>query len=181
MSSYALFARHLTRAAVSEKTRQRTYLHSTDMRSRPSYSVYRSEPVHGSRPNPLPWPRLFVVDPRDYEMAANFARRRYDSVKVSVDVEMREPRRPALHSYTRLSVDVETRQPRRTHKNARFDDGVNYEIRYPSSEARSRNTRDSDIRYETRVPGAIYSGLRGVSCSGRRVLGHRGQGACPWF
>jgi hypothetical protein len=157
------------------------------MRSRPSYSVYRSEPVHWSRyapPAHEPPPRLFVVDPPDYEMAANFARRRYDSVRLSVDVETRLPRRPAPHSYTRLSVDVEMRQPRRTHKNVRFDDGVNYEIRYPaqgSSGTRSWSTRDSGIQYETRVPSAIYSGLRGMSYSGRRALGHRGRDACPWF
>jgi hypothetical protein len=33
-------------------------------------------------------------------------------------------------SYTRLSVDVEMREPRRTYKNVRFDDSVNYETRY---------------------------------------------------
>ena len=170
-----------------QKTRQRTYLHPTDMRSRPFYPVYRSEPVHGSRyapPTHESPPRLFVVDPPDYEMAANFARRRYDSIRFPVDIETRQPRRPAPHPYTRLSVDMETRQPRQTHKNVRFDDSVRYELRYPtqgSSGVRSWSTRDSGIRYETRVPSAIYSGLRGMSCSGRYVLGHRGLDACPWF
>jgi hypothetical protein len=157
------------------------------MRYRPSYSVYRSEPVHGSRyalPAHESPPRLFVVDPPDYEMAANFARRRYDSVKLSIGVETRQPRRPAPRSYTRLSVDVEMREPRRTYKNVRFDDSVNYETRYPaqgSSGTRSWSTRDSGIRYETRVPSPIYTGVRGMSCSGRRVLGHRGQDAYCWF
>lgn len=177
---------------LKQRTRHRTYLHSTDMRSRPSYSVYRSELVRdfSSRyapPTHEPPPKLFVVDPPDYEMASNFARRRY-------------------HSNVRLPVKLETRQPRytRTQKKVRFDDsGYEYEVRYPSQGfsrghdyefrypaqgpsrgPRSRNTWDpcpADIRYETREPKAIHHGLHEMSGSGRRVLGQRRRGPCLWF
>lgn len=174
-----------------QRTRQRTYLHSTDMRCQPSYSVYRSEPVRafGSRyapPTHEPPSRLFVVDPPDYEMASDFARRRYDS-------------------NVRLSVKLETRQPRynRTQKKVRFDDSrYECEIRYPTQSPsrvyepefrysqyssrgpRSQNIWDSnraDIRYETREPKVIHHGLHEMSSSGRRLLRQRGRGPSFWF
>lgn len=174
-----------------QRIRQRTYLHSTDMRYQPSYSVYRAEPVRdfSSRyapPTHEPPSRLFVVDPPDYEMASNFARRRYDS-------------------NVRLSVKLETRQPRysRTHKKVRFDDtryeceiryptqtpsrGYEPEFRYPqysSRGPRSQNTWDSNpagIRYETREPKVIHHGLHEMSGSGRRSLRQRGRGPSIWF
>jgi Sigma54-dependent transcription regulator containing an AAA-type ATPase domain and a DNA-binding domain len=176
-----------------QRTRQRTYLHSTDMRYQPSYSVYRSEPVRAfsSRyaPPHKPPSKLFVVDPPEYEIASNFARRRYDS-------------------NVRLSVKLETRQPRynRTHKKVRFDDSrYECEIRYPAQSLsrgyepefrysqyasrgpRFQNTWDSnpaDIRYETREPKVIHHGLHEMSGSGRRLLRQRrqrGRGPSLWF
>lgn len=173
-----------------QRTRQRTYLHSINMRPEPSYLVYRSEPVRdfGSRYAPPayePPSRLFVVDPPDYEMASNFARRRYDSnVRLSVKLETRQPRYSRTHKRVRFEDsdhEHETRYPAQG-----FSRSDEYEFRYPLhySSRGPRNTRDSSpvgIRYETREPKVIHQGLHQLSSSSQRVIGQCRRGPYPWF
>lgn len=166
------------------------YLHSTFMRPRPSYSVDRSEPVRNfdSRCAPAyePPSRLFVVDPPDYEMASNFARRRYNSnVRFSVKLETRQPHYCGTHKHVRFydsDYEHETRYPAQGSSR-----GYEFEFGYPlhySSRPRSQNTRDSShagVRYETREPKVIHHGLCEISSSGRRVIRQRGREPCLWF
>lgn len=162
--SYTCCARQFARAIMNERIRQRTYLHSTDMRYQPSYSVYRSEPVRA------------------------FGSRRYNSnVRLSVKLETRQPRYNRTQKKVRFDdscYECEIRYP--TQSPSR---GYEPEFRYLQYSSRcpgprSQNTWDSnpaDIRYETREPKVIHHGLHEMSGSGRRLLRQRGRGPSLWF
>ncbi|CDM26935.1 hypothetical protein DTO013E5_4140 [Penicillium roqueforti] len=161
MSSYAYCARQFARAAViNELTRQRTYLHSIDMKYRPSYPTYRSEPV------------------------GNFSsRRRYDS---NVRLSTRQPRYNRTQKNVRFDDSGYEYEPRSSSRSS--SRGHEYEYRSPAQGPlwgpRSQNTWDSNpasSRYETDEPGPVKRGLQEMSGSGRRVLGQRRRAPCVLF
>ena len=154
------------------------------MKYRPSYPTYRSEPVgnFSSRYAPPAYPRLFVVDAPDYEMASNFARRRYDS---NVRLPTRQPRYNRTPKNVRFDVSGYDYEPRSSSQGS--SRSRDYEYRSPahgsSRGLRPQNTCNSTpvgSRYESEEPNPVKRGLQEMSNSGRRVLGQRRRASCVW-